>query len=253
MSTKKSLEQTINDLVIANRILANENIVDAYGHVSARHPDRPDHYLLSRSRSPELVEPGDIMEFTLDGRVVGDDKRSPYLERFIHGGIYERRPDLNAVVHSHAEGVLPFAITQTPLIPVLHSASEIGLNIPVWDIADKFGATSLLVTDASQGRDLADRFGENSVCLMRGHGFAAGGQTLLQTLRMSVALPKNARVYLEAMRLGPVKGLSAGELEARKSVMGVAENSATLRAWAYWACRCGCGHLLPGGGPKPGA
>ena len=181
MSTKKSLEQTINDLVIANRILANENIVDAYGHVSARHPDRPDHYLLSRSRSPELVEPGDIMEFTLDGRVVGDDKRSPYLERFIHGGIYERRPDLNAVVHSHAEGVLPFAITQTPLIPVLHSASEIGLNIPVWDIADKFGATSLLVTDASQGRDLADRFGENSVCLMRGHGFAAGGQTQLHT------------------------------------------------------------------------
>ena len=253
MIPKKSLEQTINDLVIANRILAHENVVDAYGHVSARHPDRPDHFLLSRSRSPELVEPGDIMEFTLDGQVVGSDKRSPYLERFIHGGIYERRPDLHSVVHSHAEGVLPFAITEKPLIPVLHSASEIGLKIPVWDIRDKFGDTSLLVTDASQGRDLAARFGDNSVCLMRGHGFAAGGQTLLQVLRMSVALPKNARVYTEALKLGPVKGLSAGEIEARKSVMGVAENSATLRAWEYWACRCGCGHLLPGGGPKAGA
>lgn len=246
----KSLDQTINDLVIGNRVLAHENIVDAYGHISVRHPQRPDRFLLSRSRSPELVEPGDIMEFTLDGQVVGDDKRSPYLERFIHAGIYEKRPDLNAVVHSHAEGVLPFTITKTPLVPVLHSASEIGLNIPVWDIAEKFGDTNLLVTDAAQGRDLAARFGNNSVCLMRGHGFAAGGQTILQVLRMSVALPKNARVFLEATRLGPVKGLSAGEIKSRESVMGVAENSATLRAWEYWACRCGCGHLLPGGGPK---
>jgi HCOMODA/2-hydroxy-3-carboxy-muconic semialdehyde decarboxylase len=246
----KSIDQTINDLVIANRILAHENVVDAYGHVSIRHPQRPDHFLLSRSRSPELVEPDDIMEFTLDGQVVGDDKRAPYLERFIHAGIYEKRPDLNSVVHSHAEGVLPFAITEKPLVPVIHSASEIGLKVPVWDIAEKFGDTSLLVTDAAQGRDLAAKFGPNSVVLMRGHGFAAGGQTLLQTLRMSVALPKNARVYLEAMRLGPVKGLSAGEIKSRQSVMGVAETPATLRAWEYWACRCGCGRLLAGGGAK---
>ena len=245
------LERAINDLVIANRVLAHEQIVDAYGHVSIRHPDHPDHFLLSRSRSPELVEPGDIMEFTLDGEVVGSDKRPPYLERFIHAGIYEKRPDLNSVVHSHAEGVLPFTITKTKLVPVLHSASEIGLDIPVWDIGEKFGDTSLLVTNAAQGRDLASKLGPNSVALMRGHGFAAGGQTLLQTLRMSVALPKNARVFLEAMKLeGPVKGLSAGEIKSRESVMGVAETPATLRAWEYWACRCGCGHLLPGGEPK---
>jgi ribulose-5-phosphate 4-epimerase/fuculose-1-phosphate aldolase len=245
-----SLDRAINDLVIANRVLAHEQIVDAYGHVSIRHPDRPDHFLLSRSRSPELVEPGDIMEFTLEGEVVGSDKRPPYLERFIHSGIYEKRPDINAVVHSHAEGVLPFAVTNKPLIPVIHSASEIGLNVPVWDIRDKFGDTNLLVTNAAQGRDLAHTFGTNSVALMRGHGFAAGGQTLLQVLRMSVALPKNARVYLEAMRLGPVKGLTQGEIVGRQDVMGVKETPATLRAWEYWACRCGCAHLLPGGGPS---
>ena len=246
----KSLDQTINDLVIANRVLAYEQVVDAYGHISVRHPQRPDRFLLSRSRSPELVEPGDIMEFTLDGEVVGSDKRPPYLERFIHAGIYEKRPDVMSVVHSHAEGVLPFAITEKPLVPVIHSASEIGLKVPVWDIAEKFGDTNLLVTNAAQGRDLAAKFAENSVGLMRGHGFAAGGQSLLQTLRMSVALPKNARVYLEALRLGPVKPLSAGEIEGRLTVMGTHETPATLRAWEYWACRCGCGHLLPGGGPS---
>jgi HCOMODA/2-hydroxy-3-carboxy-muconic semialdehyde decarboxylase len=246
----KSLDQSINDLVIANRVLAHEQVVDAYGHISIRHPTRPDRFLLSRSRSPELVEPDDIMEFTLDGDVVGDDKRPPYLERFIHAGIYEKRPDVMSVVHSHAEGVLPFTISETRLVPVIHSASEIGLNVPVWDIAEKFGDTNLLVTNAAQGRDLAAKFDRNSVVLMRGHGFAAGGQSLLQTLRMSVALPKNARVYLEATRLGPVKTLSAGEIEGRLTVMGTNETPATLRAWEYWACRCGCGHLLPGGGPS---
>ena len=246
----KSLDQSINDLVIANRVLAQEQVVDAYGHISIRHPSRPDRFLLSRSRSPEQVEPDDIMEFTLDGQVVGDDKRPPYLERFIHAGIYEKRPDVMSVVHSHAEGVLPFAITEKPLVPVIHSASEIELTIPVWDIAEKFGDTNLLVTNAAQGRDLAAKFDQNSVVLMRGHGFAAGGQSLLQTLRMSVALPKNARVYLEAMRLGPVKTLSAGEIENRLTVMGTHETPATLRAWEYWACRCGCGHLLPDGGPS---
>jgi ribulose-5-phosphate 4-epimerase/fuculose-1-phosphate aldolase len=247
-----SIDRAINDLVIANRVLAHEQVVDAYGHVSMRHPDRPDRFLLSRSRSPELVEPSDIMEFTLDGETVGSDKRPPYLERFIHAGIYERRPDIKAVVHSHAEGVLPFTIAPTPLLAVIHSASEIGTTVPVWDIGAKFGDTNLLVTNAAQGRDLAATFGENTVALMRGHGFAAGGQSLLQVLRMSVALPKNARVYLEALRLGPVKALTPGEMKSRLEVMGTAETPATLRAWEYWACRCGCGHLLPGGGPQRG-
>src|ERR1700684_4105710 len=100
------LETALRDLVIANRILANEGVVDAYGHVSMRHPTNPEHFLLSRSRSPELVEEGDILEFPLDGKVVGDERRPPYLERFIHGGIYEARPEILAVVHSHAEETL---------------------------------------------------------------------------------------------------------------------------------------------------
>ncbi len=248
----KNLDRAVNDLVIANRILAHEQVVDAYGHVSVRHPQRPDRFLLSRSRSPELVESGDIMEFNLAGEVVGSDARPPYLERFIHAGVYEKRPDVMAVVHSHAEGVLPFTITTHKLVPVIHSASEIGLDVPVWDIGEKFGDTDLLVTNVAQGRDLAARFGGGSVALMRGHGFVAGGHTLLQTLRMSVALPKNARVYLEAMRLGPVKALTAGEIRTRLKTIGPEETPATLRAWEYWACRCGCGHLLPDGGPKRG-
>src|ERR671922_2131022 len=215
--TMNDLDFHIGQLVIANRILANEGVVDAYGHVSMRHPSHPERYLLSWSRSPELVERADIMEFTLDGNPVNDDGRALYLERFIHGGIYEARPDIQAVVHAHAEDVLPFTITTTPLRPVIHSGSFIGGQVPVWDIADQFGdQTNLLVTNMAQGRDLARCLGSNSVALMRGHGFAAAAQTLIEVVRMSVFVPRNARILMAAMRLGgEVKSLSQGEIAAR--------------------------------------
>src|SRR6266704_1529229 len=194
------VKAAIRDLVVANRILANEDVVDAYGHVSMRHPAHAARYLLARSLSPELVERDDIMEFELDGTPVGDS-RQPYLERFIHGAIYEARPDVQAVVHAHAEAVLPFTISTTPLRPVVHMASFIGARIPVWDIRDSFGDTNLLVVNMAQGRDLARGLGAERVVLMRGHGFAAAARSLPEAIRMSVYLPLNARVLTEAMRL----------------------------------------------------
>jgi hypothetical protein len=164
--TMNDLDFHIGQLVIANRILASEGVVDAYGHVSMRHPRNPEHYLLACSRSPELVERADIMEFTLDGNPVNDDGRAPYLERFIHGGIYEARPDIHAVVHAHAEDVLPFSITTTPLRPVIHSGSFMGAHVPVWDIADTFGEqTNLLVTNMPQGRRTIPHRGRQNVRL----------------------------------------------------------------------------------------
>src|SRR2546425_12910949 len=163
------LDRIVRELVIANRILANENIVDAYGHVSHRHPSDPGRYLLARSVAPELVERGDIVEFTLDGLPTREEKRALYLERFIHGAIYEARPDVMAVVHAHAEAVLPVTGTKTPLRPVIHSGSFMGADVPVWDIADRFGDTNLLVTHMAHGRDLARCLGRNNVALVRGH------------------------------------------------------------------------------------
>jgi ribulose-5-phosphate 4-epimerase/fuculose-1-phosphate aldolase len=238
------LKQAYRDLVIANRILAHQGVVDAYGHVSMRHPEKPDHFLLSRSRSPELVTQDDIMEFTLDGKVVGTDKRPPYLERFIHGSIYEARPDVGAVVHSHAEETLPFGITGVPLRPVIHVAASMGAEVPVWDIADKFGDhTNLLVTNVEQGRDLAQRIGQGRVALMRGHGFAAVGASVHDAVRTSVYLPVNARIVTTALRLAPsYKALAAGETEARWMLNPRAPE--TWRAWEYWARRGGVADLL---------
>src|ERR671923_3057720 len=192
MTAMSSLDTVIQDLVIANRILAKEDVVDAYGHVSLRHPDNASHFLIARSIAPELVNAEDIVELGLDGHPVRDEKRSLYLERFIHAAIFEARPDIQSVVHAHAEDILPFGVTQaTPLRPVIHSGSFIGANVPVWDIADKFGDTNLLVTNMDQGRDLAKCLAGNNVALMRGHGFAAAARSLVDVVRMSIYLPRN--------------------------------------------------------------
>jgi ribulose-5-phosphate 4-epimerase/fuculose-1-phosphate aldolase len=246
-----NFDTVIQDLVIANRILAREEVVDAYGHVSVRHPDNPNRFLIARSLAPELVGPEDIVELDLDGQPVRDEHRSLYLERFIHAAIFAARPDVMAVVHAHAEDTLPFGIVQgTKLRPVIHSGSFIGTEVPVWDIADKFGDTNLLVANMAQANDLANCLGGNTVVLMRGHGFASAAHSLIEVVRLSVYLPRNARALMRARQLGgEIRYLSQGEIEARNR--GYSPYSVeTWRSWEYWVNKAGCGHLLtrPDGG-----
>ena len=250
-----NLDVIIKDLVIANRILAREDVVDAYGHVSIRNPDNPKSFFISRSLAPELIQKDDIVELGLDGEPLKNEKRALYLERFIHAAIYEARPDINSVVHAHAEDTLPFGIAAaTKLKPVIHSGSFIGPNVPVWDIADKFGATNVLVTNMAQGRDLAKCLAKNSVALMRGHGFASAARSLIEVVRLSVYLPRNARALMRAKMLGgKIKYLSKGEIDARNK--GYSPYSTeTWRAWEYWANKAGVGNLLtrPDGQPVHG-
>lgn len=239
-----STDALMREIAAANRILAHFDVVDAYGHISHRDPGNPGRFFLSRSKSPELVEPEDIMVFNLDGTIADGRDEKPYLERFIHAGIYEANPDIMSVVHSHALDVLPFSISTTPLVPVIHTASHCGAHIPVWDIADMFGDTGLLVTTLEQGRDLARTLGRNRVALMRGHGFAAAGRTIGEVLKVSIYLPQNARVMMEAMRLGGgVRPLSKREIEIRDEAgPGGRELD---RAIEYWAAKAGASHFLP--------
>jgi HCOMODA/2-hydroxy-3-carboxy-muconic semialdehyde decarboxylase len=239
------LDRAARDLVIANRVLANEGVLDAYGHVSVRHPDDPQRYLLSRSLGPEHVTLDDIIEFTLDGATVSDD-RPPYLERFIHGAVYAARPEVTCVVHGHTEAVLPYTITCVPLRAVVHDASDIGSRIPLWDIREEFGdATDMLVRSPEMGESLARRLGDASVVLMRGHGFAAAGTSLTMTVRMCIYLGRNARVQTIAAAMGgEVVALTDGEVAARRAYDP--DSPAMRRGWNAWAERAGCADLLDG-------
>src|ERR1700719_1880024 len=154
------------DIVIGSRVLAEFGVLDGFGHVSARSPTDPNHFLMSRSLAPALVTADDIMEFDLDGDAVDARGRQVFLERFIHSEIYKARPDVMAVVHTHSLGVIPFTVSQMPLRPMYHNAAFLGAGAPVWDIRKGFGETDMLVRDGARGKSLAEMLGDKSVVLM---------------------------------------------------------------------------------------
>src|SRR5262249_51783059 len=162
--------QLIEDLVAANRILADQGVLDGWGHVSVRHPRDPNRYLLSRSRAPELIDAEDIMELDLDSNPVDAKGRSLYTERFIHGEIYKARPDVIAIVHTHAPALIPFGISKVPLKPVYLRSAFIAAGIPVFEIRERAGMTDMLIRDHTLGRALADALASHPAALMRGHG-----------------------------------------------------------------------------------
>lgn len=225
-------------VVVANRILANENVVDAFGHVSVRDPRDSDRYVMSYARSPALVEIGDLMVFALDGAPLDSSGRRPYGERMIHGAIYEARPDVNAVVHHHAYSVIPFSVTSTPLVPLTHTAAVIGAHIPVWDIAREFGETDTLVRTMEMGRSLAATLADNTCLLMRGHGAVVVGSSIEEAVLSAIYLEINARILLQTLSLddSPV-ALSEREIELARETQF--SPLGADRAWEYYSRRAG--------------
>lgn len=233
---KQSLEECLHELVSANQILANENVVDAFGHISARHPHNPERFLLARSRSPQLVETGDIQEFDLEGKLIGDDERNAYIERYIHAAIYAARADVASVVHAHPDEVIPFSVSAIPMRAVVHSGAVIGTKVPNWDLRDKFGELVQLVVDMEQGRDLAETLGDGRVVLMRGHGLVIAAPSVKAAVMVSIYTKVNARLQLEALRLGAdIVYQSDTEIEKHGAVM--ISPFSIARAWEYWKTR----------------
>lgn len=220
----------IQDLVDANHILARHRIVDAFGHVSARHPADPQTYLISRSIAPNLVTPEDIMAFDLDSEAkVATDMRS-YSERFIHGEIYKARPDVMSIVHCHAPPLIPFGATRNALRPIFHMCGFLGFGCAHYDIRDKSGWTDMLVSDADRARDLAQSLGDKPIVLMRSHGATVVGDNVVQAVHRTYYATVNAQLQVEALRLGAPIYLE--EEEARLSA--AANDVSAERAWSLW-------------------
>jgi HCOMODA/2-hydroxy-3-carboxy-muconic semialdehyde decarboxylase len=246
-----TLTQALDELVTANRILAREGVVDSFGHVSIRHPDRPDRYVLSRARAPECIEVEDLMEFAADSTPIDPAGRTPYAERFIHGAVYDARPDVRAVVHHHSPSVIPFSVTGAQLAPLMHMCAGIGTRMPTWDSRTSFGDTNLLVTTIDVATELAAALGQRPVILMRGHGCVVAGTSLREVVFNSIYLQLNADLQMKASGLGDITFLSEGEVAA---VLRTRGSFTFERAWEFWCRRAGRpyeGHPMEG--PLAGA
>ena len=224
-----------HDIALANRILAQQNVLDAFGHVSARHPGDPNRYLLSRSRAPELVEPRDILEFTLDSKPVEATEAPLYSERVIHSEIFKSRPDVMCVVHHHAPTFMPLVITGIDYTPVFHLGAVGRSRPPFWDQRDEFGDTNLLVVKPEEGASLAKRLGQHWMVLMNRHGVTVAGTGVRDAVFRCVFSCLNARFQIEAAAAGKVGPLSVGEI---KHAFGISTGTTgQARAWELWAAQ----------------
>jgi ribulose-5-phosphate 4-epimerase/fuculose-1-phosphate aldolase len=230
-----SLAEARYELAVANRIIAHEGVLDAFGHVSMRHPADPGRYLLARSRSPQLIEPADIHEFTLDSEPLSKADVTHYAERVIHGCIYQARPDVHAVCHHHSPSVLPFCATGVELKPVFHLGAVLGGAAPFWDQRDEFGDSNMLVIEPEEGRSLARALGAQWMVLMRRHGATLAGTSLRELVFRTVYSHANAEIQLRAMALGKIGPLSRGEVERTGPYQLTPRPIA--RAWEYWTAR----------------
>ncbi|MGA2997630.1 class II aldolase/adducin family protein [Bradyrhizobium sp.] len=233
MSVSEAVTSLIRELVDANHILFDQSVVDGFGHVSARHPERPDRFLLARSMAPALVTEKDVLEFDLDGNPVIPGGPAPYLERFIHGEIYRKRPDVMSVVHSHSPSVVPFSVVPgIKLQPVCHMCGFLSAKgTPIFEIRDFAGPGSdLLITSGKLGAALADSLGEGSAVLMRGHGSTVVASTLRQAVFRAVYTEVGARLQMEAMRLGPVTFLTEEETVGTTKTISAQYD----RSWFLW-------------------
>jgi len=232
MTEPTTTSALVADLVSANHILFDQGVVDAFGHVSARHDTRPERFLLARNMAPGQVQARDILEFTLDGAPIDAGDRRVYLERFIHGAIYRARPDVMAVVHSHSAAVLPFTVSRRArLAPICHMSGFLGAGTPLFEIRQTAGADSdLLVRDERLGNALADRLGQANFVLMRGHGSTTVAASIKLAVYRAVYAEINARMQLQAMQLGEPEFLTPGECRASmESTEGQVE-----RPWNLW-------------------
>ncbi|MGE0563815.1 MAG: class II aldolase/adducin family protein [Pseudolabrys sp.] len=250
------LDDLRNDISIANRILANEGVLDAFGHVSARHPTDPNRYLLSRSRAPELVEPADILEYDLDSNAIDKNHPPLYSERVIHGEIYKARPDVMAVCHHHAPAFMPLVTTGIDYVPVFHLGSVGGAYPPFWDQRKEFGDTNLLVVKPEEGASLARALGSHMMVLMNRHGVTAVGASVRDCVFRCIYSCKNAEYQIVSANSGTIGPLSPGEVELTAKIS--TQTTGLGRAWEYWVHRLAkAGGLPPARSPlssrKPAA
>jgi ribulose-5-phosphate 4-epimerase/fuculose-1-phosphate aldolase len=228
--------QIVDDLIVANKILSNEGIVDGLGHISVRSIERPDRFLMGRDLAPSLQTAADLIEYDLDGKAVSPTAPVGVSERFIHAAIYKARPDVMSVVHAHTPSVLAFAVSNIPLRPIYHMATFMGTGVPMFEIRKVPGANGMLVSTNELGTALAQTLGDRTVALLRGHGFVVVGPSIPEAVSRSIFLDVNARVQAQAMALGGttifLSPADVGPLGGQSAAPG--QPMVYPRSWWYW-------------------
>jgi ribulose-5-phosphate 4-epimerase/fuculose-1-phosphate aldolase len=224
----------LEDLAASSRILADQGVFDAAGHVSMRHPGHPERFLMSRSLAPQMITADDIMEFDIDSNAIDARGRNGFIERYLHGEIFRARPDVMAIAHSHSPSTIAFGLSNVPMRAMYHNAAFLAAGVPVFDIREKFGATDIVISTAEKGAALAKVLADKPVALLRAHGMVATGPSLPVAVFRAIFTVTSANIQHQALALGgPVAALDAEE----GRLADVVNVQTVGRAWDLWKKR----------------
>jgi ribulose-5-phosphate 4-epimerase/fuculose-1-phosphate aldolase len=233
-------EARIEDVITASHILANEGILDSFGHVSARSIKNPDRFFMPRAMPPALVSRADIVEVGLDCKPVAPDAPRLNGERYIHCEVYKDRNDVQSVIHTHDLAVIPFGLAGISLKPVVVQAGFLPPETPLFEVRDankNQDKRGMLVLNASLGDALAAKLGANPVVLMRGHGETVVGSSVREATVRTIYTHIDAQAQSAALALNPnITVLDAAELASN-----AAENFDADRPWQNYKQRLPAG------------
>ena len=228
-------KEAMHQLVMANRIIANEGVLDALGHVSVRNPENPKTFFQAVSVSPFEVTERNIVEIDFEGDPVRETTSRLYGERMIHAAILEARTDMNAVFHGHFAAIMPFSVTAIPLRPVIHVGSFLYEGVPVYDEYEP--GDGMLIRTKKEGVRIARHLGRRRAQLLRGHGCNIVAENLPRLVASAVSMRENAQVQWQIVTAGTEPTyISAEEAEPAMALALFATNPLE-RMWAYWVAK----------------
>ncbi|KAF1831943.1 arad-like aldolase/epimerase [Decorospora gaudefroyi] len=251
MSIPPQLQQQLRLLIRANHILHHHGLVDAFGHISVRHPLDKNQYILAAydPGAPALVKSAaDFISYWVeDSSPVDPAAPQGYSERYIHGEVLKRLPEANCVVHSHSEDVIPFTLVDVQVVPVFHMAGFMNpagvhvfktrpYNTSKSSVLPKPGESDLLIKNATLGAALASHLREESpVVLQYKHGFTTFGGSIEEAVYRAIYTQKNCVLLQRAISNAAGDAELVDRLDVHEAKECAAMNKKTLdKSFRLW-------------------
>jgi len=216
-------------LITACRILDREGMMDELGHFSVRCPEKGGVFMNGKV-SPGQATEKDIVLLDLEGNKL-EGALDAVSESPLHLAVYQRRPDVMAVAHTHSPMILTLNIAGAPLRPVEGlGASVIGPSAPVFE---QYG----LMDSFELGYGAVEALGDRNICVIKSHGNIVVGGSIEEVCVWTMWVEKAARLQYQAMLLGQPQWYP--EEEIVKSVKQQRKGQSHIRTWNYYKWKLG--------------
>lgn len=198
------LDALRDKMVMVAKVLQHQGVIDGYGHITARLPEN--RILSTPHMPPGKVAVRDLIILDADGKKL-EGFGDPNGETAMHTSIYKARPEVQCILHYHADELVAVAATGQEIKVISNCGVQFHRGTPIYD-------SPVLIRNEQLGDKVAQTLGDKVAVLLRGHGGTVVAKNLDQLLRLGLDLVHAAKIQIMAASLGPVKVHSKEECEA---------------------------------------